>query len=91
MTKIVSQTDGLDKIFIQTQTTADGAGDLSNLQGVGQARSIRVPVSQRSHKDLRFVHKPAECFGVHDAIAITLKLGAHVRLGLGSLPVKQRR
>jgi len=58
--EIMSKSDRLRQLFIQQERFCDSAGDLGNLKGMGQPRS--VVVARRRQKYLGFMFEPPECF-----------------------------
>ena len=82
MADIVGQSQGLGKALIQPQRGGDGAGDLRNLDGMGQA--VAEMVGEAGGEHLRLVLQPAECAGVHDAVAVALEF---VAIGMGGLGI----
>src|SRR4051794_14847301 len=82
--EIVPEPDGLDQIFVQPKRAPDRAGDLSDLECVGEPRPIVIP--RRCDEDLRFVHQPSERLRMDDPVPVALKLGANCGGRLRSLP-----
>ena len=78
---IVSQCDGFDQVFMQTQRSGDRAGNLRHLERVRHAGAKQVAFVVE--EDLRLVDQPAKRGAVHDAIAIALERIATRRVGLG--------
>ena len=58
MAEIVTQGDGLGKVFIELQGFGNGAGDLGYFQGVGQAGPVVVTAGRE--KNLGFMFQPPE-------------------------------
>ncbi len=77
MAEVVAQGDGLGQVLVQVQGAGDGAGDLAQFQGVGQARAVMVAFGRDEH--LGLVLQAAERLGVQDAVAIALERRAHRR------------
>src|SRR5580698_7185623 len=71
MPDIVDQRQRLGKIDVQVELRSNGARDLRDLDGVGQAGAKVVGVA--AGEDLRLVFETAESAGVDDAIAVTLE------------------
>ena len=67
---------GLGKVFIQPQRAADGSCNPADLQRVGHARAVVVPLGRE--KDLRLVHEPPEGLAVDDPVRIPLVACAHL-------------
>ena len=84
MPQIVPQGDGLGEVLVEAQRPAQGAGDLANLQRVGQPGAVVVAL--RGKKDLRFVGQPPEGVTVQDAVPVPLEGGTHGAFLLGELP-----
>ena len=55
MAQVVAQGDGLGQILVQPQGASDGAGDLRDLQRVGQPGAVMVPLGRK--KDLGVLNK----------------------------------
>src|SRR5690606_16576595 len=75
--QVMAHADRLDKIFVETQSASDRAGDLRYFQRVRQARAIVIAL--RRDEDLCLVHQAPEAFGVDDAVAVPLELGSDRR------------
>ena len=80
VSEIVAERNRFGQLLVQAQHLRDGAGDLRNLERVGQPRA--VVIARRREEDLRLVLQAAEGLAVDDAIAIPLKRRAHVVFGL---------
>jgi hypothetical protein len=91
VTEIVAKPDRLDQVLVEQQRPADGAGDLSDLESVGEAGP--VVVGGGSDKDLSLVHQPPKALGVKNPIAVALERGSQVAHGFwrGSLRATARR
>ncbi len=63
--------EGLCEIAIQAERDGDRAGDLRDLNRVGEA--IPEMVRHRGREDLRFVFQPPECASVYDSVTIALE------------------
>lgn len=72
MAQIVGQGNGLGEILVEPQGTSNGAGDLGNLDAVGQAGAEEVTLV--IHEDLGLVLEPAEGRGMDDAVPVALEL-----------------
>jgi len=70
---VMGEGDGFDEVFIQAEGAADGAGDLGDFEGVGEAGSV---VIAGGDEDLGFVLEPAEGFAVEDAVPVALEAGS---------------
>ena len=75
MPQVMPQGNCLRQVLVKVQGAGYGTGYLGNLQGMGKARYIVV--AQRSYKNLSFMFESAERLAVDDAVAVTLKGGAH--------------
>ena len=73
--EIVAHADRLDQVLVQAKRAADRAGNLGNLQGMGEAGA--VVVAGGPDEDLGLVHQPAEALGVDDPVAVALERGSH--------------
>ena len=62
VTEIVRQTDGLDQVFVRSQSAGQCPTDLGNFQRVGEAGT--EVVAFEIDKDLCLVFQSAECGGV---------------------------
>src|SRR5205823_1518494 len=84
MDDIVHQGKRLHQINIQAQLFGNRAGNLRNLDRVGQtiAEMVRVTAGE----DLRLVFQPAESTGMNDAVTVSLKIVAIGMSGLGVAP-----
>ena len=68
--EVVAEPDGLGEVLVEAQRPRDRAGDLRDLDRVGQPRAVVVAL--RCHEDLGLVLEPPERLAVHDAVAIAL-------------------
>ena len=80
----MAQGDGLRQVLIQSEGPGDGAGDAADLQGVGHAGAVVVPLGLKKH--LGLVLEAAERLTVHDAVCVPLKAGADPALRLWTGP-----
>ena len=74
MTQIVGQSDGLGEVSVQPHGPGQGAGDLGDFQGMGQAGA--EVIAFMGHKDLGLFLQAAEGAGVDDAVAVAGEGGA---------------
>ena len=81
--QVVTQGGGFGQILIQAQGPGHGAGDLGDLQRVGQAGAVMIPHRRQEH--LGLVHQPPEGLTVDDPVPIPLVLGAQGGGVLGPL------
>ena len=72
--QIVRQGQGFGKILVQPQLPGDGAGDLGDLDGMGQPRPELVAFVV--DEDLRLVLQPPEGGGMDDPVPVPLIGGA---------------
>ena len=82
--QIMAHGDGLGQVLVEAQCPGDGPGDPGDLQSVGHAGAVVVPL--RLQKDLGLVHQPPEGFAVDDSVNVPLVAGAHVLLPGRLLP-----
>ena len=71
MPQIMGQTDGLGQILVEPQSTGNGAGDLRNLQRMGQPGPVQI--SFRREKHLRFLLEAAEGLAVQHPVSVSLE------------------
>ena len=71
MANVVDQRQRFGEIDIEAECSGDGARDLRDLDGVGQAVAEVVGVA--AGEDLGLVFEPAEGTRVNDAVTIALK------------------
>ena len=81
MADVVHQGERLDQVDIQAELRRDGAGDLRDLNGVGQA--IAEVVGVAAGEDLGLGFEAAKSAGMDDAVAVALKVVAVGMLRLG--------
>ncbi len=74
MPKIMRQRDGFRQVFIGPQRPGDGATDLGDFHGVGEAGAVIIALVVNEH--LGFIFQSAEGCGMDDAVAVALKNGA---------------
>ena len=82
--EIVSQGGGLGEVFVQPKGAGHGAGDLGDLQGMGQAGAVVIPRGGEEH--LGLVHEAAEGLAMDDAVAVALELAPQGARLHGALP-----
>ena len=70
----MAQGDGLGEVLVEAQGPGDGAGDLVDLQRVGQAGAVVVAFGRQEHLGLLF--ETPEGFAVDDAVPVPLIAGA---------------
>ena len=82
MAEIMGQTDRLGQVLVETQGAGNGAANLGDLDGMGQAGAEHIALVIDEH--LGFVFKPAKRGRVYDSIPIPLILIAvnHVIFGM---------
>ena len=73
MPEVVAEGDRLGQILVERQGPGDCAGDLVNLQRMGQAGAVMVPF--RCEKYLGFVLESAEGLAMEDSVPVMLKHG----------------
>ncbi len=78
MSQVVRQADRLDQVLVAAQGAGDGAADLGDLQGVGQAGAEVVAFVV--DEDLGLVFQAPEGRGVQDPVPVALERGAVLRL-----------
>ena len=72
--QIVAVGRRLRQILVEPQAPGNGAGDAADLDGVGHAGAVVVPL--RLQKDLGLVLEPPEGLGVDDPVDVPLEAGA---------------
>ena len=72
MTQVVGQADSFGKAFVEAQRPGDGPTDLSDFDGVRQART--VVIIQPRREDLGLAFEPAKGRAVDDPIAVALEV-----------------
>ncbi len=80
MTKVVDEGESLDQIGVEREFSGDGARDLRDFDGVGEAVAEMIGVAAR--EDLSFGFEAAEGTGMNDAVAVALEV---VAVGMGRL------
>jgi hypothetical protein len=71
MADVVDQSEGLSEVFVEAQCGGCGAGDLRDLNGMGEAAA--EVVGGATGEDLGFSCEATEGAGLHNAFAITLE------------------
>ncbi len=82
--EVVAERDRLGEVLIEPQRAGDGASDLRDFEGVGEARAIVVLLGV--DEDLGLVLETAERLGVDDPVAVALEIRAHRALRLVAQP-----
>jgi hypothetical protein len=68
MPEVVGERQRLGQILVEPERAGERAGDLLDLERMGEAGAEMVALVE--HEDLRLVGEPAEGRGVNDAVAI---------------------
>jgi hypothetical protein len=71
MADVVDQSESFSEVFVQTESSGSGAGDLCDLDGVGETAA--EVVGGATGKDLGFPCQSPKGTCLHDALAITLE------------------
>ena len=79
MTNVMSQRDGFNEVFVESERAADRSRHLCNFQRVSE--SSPVVIALRIDEHLGLVLESTKALGVQDSIPITLVNGAH-RIGI---------
>lgn len=82
VTEVVGQGDGFGERFVDAEGDGEGAGDLGDFEGVGEAGAEMVVVG--GGEDLGLVFESAESGGLDDALAVAVEGGAE---GVGGFVV----
>jgi hypothetical protein len=82
--EVVPQGDRLGEVLVQAQGPGDGPGHLGDLQGVGEADAVVVPLGGDEH--LGLVLQPAERLGMDDPVPVSLEGGSQIVRWLLALP-----
>src|SRR5581483_313862 len=80
MAEIVRQREGFNQVNIEAKLCGQGAGDLSDFDGVRQAIAKMVGIS--ASEDLRLMVQPAERAGMNDPVAVAFEV---VTVGMARL------
>jgi hypothetical protein len=72
--EVMGQRHSLRQVLVEAQRAGHGAGDLRDLQRMGQAGAEIVALM--FHEDLRLVLEPPEGRGMDDPVAVALERGA---------------
>ena len=78
---VVDQGEGLGEVLVEAEGGGDGAGDLGDLDGVGEAAA--EVVGGAAGEDLGLAGEAAEGAGLDDALAVALEGGARGTKGRG--------
>ena len=76
MSEIAGEGDGFGEVFVQAKRAAEGAGERSDLDRVGEASADVIAGAVEG--ELGFIFERAESGAVHDAFAIALKFRAKI-------------
>ena len=76
VTQVVTHSDGLSQVFVETQRPGNGGSDSGHLQGVGHAGAVMIALRPQEH--LGLVHQTAESLGVDDPVDVPLVAGTHI-------------
>src|SRR5438067_1111192 len=68
---VMAESQRFGEVFVQTQNGRDRAGNLRNLDRMGQ--SIAEMVGEPGRENLRLGFQPPEGAGMHDAVAVALE------------------
>ena len=79
MSDVVHQGEGLHQIHVQPKLGGDGAGDLRDFDGMGEA--IAEVVGEAAGKNLCLGFEPAKSAGMNDAVPVPLEIIAIGMLG----------
>jgi len=79
---VVSEGEGFGEVLIEAETDGDGAGDLGDLEGVGEA--IAEMVGDGGREDLGLIFEATKGAGVDDTVPVALKV---VAVGVGEFRV----
>ena len=69
--EVVPERDRLGEVLVQTERAGGGAGDLRDVEGVGEPHPVVVALGRQ--EDLGLVLEPAERLRVHDPVAVALE------------------
>ena len=89
VTKIMRERKRLGKIIVEAERAGEGAGNLADLERMGEPRAKVVALVR--NKDLRLVGEPAEGRAMNDTVAVTLKFRARWRSWLRDQPATTQR
>ena len=76
MAEISGEGDGLGEVFVEAEGAAERAGEVGDLDGVGEAGTDVVAGTVQW--DLGFVFEATKSGAVNDALAVSLKFGAEI-------------
>jgi len=82
--QVMGQRNGFDQVFVEPQRARHRAAELRHLQRVGQARAKQVALVVQKH--LGFIYQTPKCRAVHDAVTVSLVVGARWRRRLRKTP-----
>jgi hypothetical protein len=74
MAQVVSQADAFDQVFVSSQGACQRTANLSDLQGMCQARAIIITFIV--DKNLGLIFQAPECGCVQNTVAVALETGA---------------
>ena len=83
MAQVVGQGDGFSEVFVEAEDAGQGAGNLGDLDGVGQTGAVVVAFGVE--KDLGLPFESTKGGTVEDAVAVALEAGAERVLRFGML------
>src|SRR5215213_1237899 len=83
--QVMTETDRLGEVLVQPECARHPAGDPARFERVREPRPIVIALGRDEH--LRLVLQAPKGLGVHDPIAVALKWGAMVGVGLWFLAV----
>ena len=76
VSEVVAEGDGLGEVLVEPQRARARAGDLRDVERMGEPHPVVVALGRE--EDLGLVPQPPERLGVQDAVAIALEHGADV-------------
>jgi hypothetical protein len=85
VSKVVTKTDGLGQILVESEGSGHTSADLSDLKCVGQTGSIVI--AERRDEHLRLVLQAAEGLAVNDPVPVPLKGSPKSTGEFRSLPI----
>ena len=84
MSEIMSKSNGLGQILVQTQRADDHPGNPRHFERMGHTGTVMI--SLRLQKNLRLVHQAPEGLAVQNSVGIPLVAGAHIVFRFGFFP-----
>ena len=84
MAEIVRERQRLGEVLVEPERARERAGDLGDLQGMGQPGAVMVALVEDEH--LRLVRQPAERRRMDDAVAVAPEVVAAALAGSGMEP-----